>query len=310
MSLRPLAICLCLLFGIAPATAQESGLKVVTTILPLHSLAMQVIGDLGMPDLLLEPATSPHAFTLKPSQTGKLEEADRVYWIGPALETALVPVLETLGREEAAYPLIADERLNRWAYRDHHTLAHGQDDEAHDGHDHGTGAADPHLWLDLENAQKIMLRMSGELSRLDTDNSFHYGANWSGARGRLDELREEAAARMAALTPKPYLVFHDAYQYFERDYGLAPAGVVTVSPERGPSAQHLMELRGVIESKEIVCLFVEPQFPRALAETVVEGTGVPLVEIDPLGVNLEPGPDAYRQLYLGLVRSFETCFQD
>ena len=315
MIYRALTLSLCLVSAISTAAAQE-GPRVVTTILPLHSLAAQVMGDLGEPGLLLDPATSPHGFTLKPSQIKRTEDADLIYWIGPELERPLLGVMETLDREELAYPLSVDERLTVHSYRKdpafmhegHENGDHDHGDHDHGDQDHGENTSDPHLWLSLDNAGQIMLRMSAELSRLDTDNSSVYAANGTDARQRLEELRTDAIERMAALTPGPYLVFHDAYQYFERDYGLAPAGVVSVSPERAPSARHLAELRALIEEHEFACLFVEPQFPRDLAETVVEDTGVPLVEIDPLGVMVDPGPGAYEELYLGLVQAFETCF--
>jgi zinc transport system substrate-binding protein len=289
------------LLASGPARAESP--KVVASIPPLHSLAQQVMGEKGAVELLLPPATSPHAFTLRPSQRASLEDADLIFWIGPELETSLAPAIQSLDDASRAAPFIREGGpLALFSYRDgHHDTGDHDGEEAH-------GPADPHLWLSLDNAREMILRMSEGLSEADRDNAAYYGRRRTESLERLEALAQEAAARMATLTPKPYFVFHDAYQYFERDYGLAPSGVVAISPERSPSAGHLTELREKLSREAVACLFVEPQFPRNLAETVVEGSGVPLVEIDPLGVTLEPGPDAYRLLYLGLVESFENCF--
>ena len=146
------------------------------------------------------------------------------------------------------------------------------------------------------------------LAALDPANAERYAENASAVSARITALEEEMRELLAATPARPYVVFHDAYQYFEREFGLAPLGAITITPERGAAAGHLTELREQLGSQDIACVFVEPQFDPGLAQTLVEGSAVQLVQIDPLGVELVPGPGAYELLLRRVAQSFGDCF--
>ena len=104
-----------------------------------------------------------------------------------------------------------------------------------------------------------------------------------------------------------YVVFHDAYQYFEKRFGIEVVGALTVNPEVLPGAKQLSEIREAIEHENVNCLFSEPQFNPTIAETIAADTGVKAAVIDPLGAELELGKDLYFELINDLSSSFENC---
>src|SRR5207253_1959120 len=88
--------------------------------------------------------------------------------------------------------------------------------------------------------------------------------------GATFERRLDGA--LVPIAAKPYVVFHDAFQYFERRYGLNVVGSISINPEVPPSAKRLTELRRKIRSLGAVCVFAEPQFDTRLVDNLIEGT--------------------------------------
>jgi zinc transport system substrate-binding protein len=173
---------------------------------------------------------------------------------------------------------------------------HGHEDEADHAaeheHDHD-GGMDGHIWLDPDNARAMVDAVAAELAEADPANATAYRENAERLRARLDALDAELDTKLAPLRDVPFVVFHDAYQYFDRHYGLSNVGSITVSPERQPGAQRLMEIRSAVTELGAACVLSEPQFEPKLVATVIEGTGARTGVLDPLGAAQEPGPDAY-----------------
>jgi len=200
-----------------------------------------------------------------------------------------------------------------------HGHSHGHDDEDEDhghshGHSHGHGHGehahgeyDMHIWLSPHNARAMVAAIAEALSEIDPDNAETYRANAAQTRDSLDALEARIQTRLLPLGNASFVVFHDAYQYFEEDFALRATGSVTVSPERQPGAQRLRELREGIAGLDAVCVFAEPQFEPRLVRTVVEGTGARIGVLDPLGAELEPGPGAYALLLETMAGSFLDC---
>ena len=149
--------------------------------------------------------------------------------------------------------------------------------------------------------------MADRLSQIDPDNADAYAANAERLRARIAEADRAARARLAPVADRPFLVFHDAYQYLEAHYGLNAVGAITLSPDRRPGARRLIEIRARIEAAGEPCLFREPQFAPDLVETVAEGTGARVATLDPLGLDLPAGPGAYRALIARLSASLAGC---
>jgi zinc transport system substrate-binding protein len=297
----------------APAVAEPT---VVASILPLHSLVANVMESVGTPVLLLKGAGSPHAYALKPSDAQALSDADRVFWVGPALEGFMEKLVEGLppgtaialaGR--ASITLLPQREGGVWKTPDNED----QTDHAQHGHRHGTahvddeGAHNPHIWLDPQNAARLVDVMVEELAVADPDNERTYRANGKAVTARLNALDRELRAKLEPVRNVPYVVFHDAYYYFEARYGMSPAGSISVNAERAPGVRRLYEIRGKILEADARCVFSEPQFEPRVVKTVIEGTSARSATLDPLGATLEPSADAYFTLLRRLAASLVTC---
>lgn len=291
--------------GVAAAAEQP---RVVASILPLHSLAAAVMEGVGEPHLLVPPGASPHTFQLKPSDARRLQQAQLVIRVGEALETFLDKPLQALARsavviEVAELPGVLTLPPREGGVWEQHEHDHGH----HHGEDHGR-EIDGHLWLDPLNGRAVVLALGDRLAELDPTHAERYRANARAEAARIETLHGELEARLTPVKDKPFVVFHDAYQYFEHRYGLSAVGSITVSPERQPSTKRLAKLRRTIRERKAVCVFAEPQFKAAIVSSVVEGTGARQARLDPLGTPpIEPGAAAYRALLRRLAEDLVGC---
>ena len=196
----------------------------------------------------------------------------------------------------------ADEHGDEHDEHDEHADEHGDEhDDHHDGHAHGEH--DIHFWLDPEIAKTIVKIVTRELSEIDPSNASTYESNSTKAINEIDQLISDTKSKINSNAS--YVVFHDAYQYFEKRFGVEVVGALTVNPEVLPGAKQLSEIREVIEHENINCLFSEPQFNPSIAETIAQDTGVKAAVIDPLGAELNPGKDLYFDLIGNIASSFE-----
>lgn len=281
-----------------PAGAE---VRVTASIPPLHSLAAQVMMGAGAPRLLIPAGTSPHGFALSPSQAGMLAEAEVVFWIGGGLEAALAKPITTLAKAARVVALSRAPGLVRLPVR--HL---GGDDHGHD-HGQGTNADDPHYWLDPENAKAMLVVIADTLAAADPARKDLYARNTAAARAGIDALTADFMGRLALLKDRPFIVFHDAYQYLEHRFGLTARGILAVDPDRPAGARHITELRARMVKLNVACLFTEPQFPSRLAAALIEGTQARIGVLDPLGTDFPPGPDLYGNMMAANLRAFEAC---
>ena len=303
--------------GLATAdSARADGAAVVVSIKPIHSLVAGVMEGVGTPQLLMEGAGSPHSYALRPSQARALDQAEVVFWVGENLEAFLGRPLAALAGDATVVALSDADGLRLLATReggmwgDHGEEGHGEhelEDEHEDEHEHDHGEVDMHLWLDPQNAAAMVAAIAAALSAADPEHAAAYAANATKVGADLARLDGEVAATLASVQDRPFVVFHDAYQYFEDRYGLNAVGAITVDPQRAPGAGRLRDIRAELEELDAACVFAEPQFQPALVETVVEGTGANTGVLDPLGAELEAGPDQYAELLLALSRSLVDC---
>ncbi len=185
---------------------------------------------------------------------------------------------------------------------------HGHDKHAKGGHDdHGHGEFDPHVWLDPINAKAIVHEIEEALVKVDPKNAKKYEANADRIAKEMDKLVEELREQLKPVQEKGFIVFHDAYQYFEQRFGVSAIGSITVSPEVMPGAERVRELRKKIMDLSATCVFSEPQFEPKLVKTLVEGTGARTGVLDPLGASLTKGPDLYSQLIREMASSLKNC---
>jgi zinc transport system substrate-binding protein len=304
-------------FALGTRPAMADAPTVVASIKPIHALVANVMQGVGTPVLLVRGTASPHTYSLRPSDARALDDADVVFWVGDGVETFLEKPLSALSSGAEVVELGSLDGLTllpmreggAWAAHEHEEEAHGHEHEEHaDAHEHEAHeTADMHIWLDPANAEVMTDAIVDALSRTDPDNAATYARNAEGLKADLHQLDARLARKLAPVADRPFVVFHDAYHYFEHRYGLNGVGSITVSPERPPGAQRLQEIRDDLAEREAACVFAEPQFEPALVETVVEGTSARTGVLDPEGAALNEGPQHYFELLDGLADSLVEC---
>ena len=296
-----LSVLLCLV--VPPALAAP---EVVASIKPIHALVAAVMEGVGTPALIVAGGTSPHLYTLKPSDAEHLERAALVFWVGPTMESFLIKPLAALaGKAEVVeldrapgVALLPARAGGAWE---------ADEDEPDDHTENAALRLDGHLWLDPMNAKAIARDAAARLSDHDPANAARYAANAAALAGRLDALDAALRRRLAPVRGVPFVVFHDAYQYLEHRYRLAAIGSITVSPERQPGGRRVGELHAKILHSGARCVFREPQFAPHLVATLIAGTSARQGILDPEGTAMTPGPDLYFRLMDGLADGLIGC---
>ena len=303
-------------------TPLKADINVVTSIKPLHSLTSYIMEGVGEPDLIIDGVASPHNFQIKPSHAKMLQKADLVIWVGEDLESFLPSALKSIPKNAVVFELLDQSGLKKLKFReknifeghdDHDEHGHDEhakkeddhDDHGHDEHGHAHGEYDPHIWLDPSNAKVIVKKITNQLSKIDKDNSSVYKANSKKLLKDLDGLIKEVKNEINK--DASFVVFHDAYQYFEKRFGINVIGALTVNPDVMPGAEQLSEIREVIEHEKAKCIFSEPQFNPNIIKSIASDTGVKTGVLDPLGANINKGKNMYFQLIKDMSNSLKDC---
>ena len=328
---------LSLLTIFAPANAD---VKVVTSIKPVHSLASYLMDGVGKPDLIVDGYASPHGFAMKPSHAKMLQEADLIFWVGEDLENFLEKPLKSIAKKAEKIELMEIKGLNKLKFRERNIFDghddhghdnehkedghddhakkeddhddHGHDDEhKEDGHDdhghegHAHGEYDPHIWLDPSNAKVILKEMAEHLIEKDQKNASIYKSNLKKALKDLDKLTKNVKSDLNKDFKS--IVFHDAYQYFEKRFDVNIMGAFTVNTDVMPGAEQLSEIREIIEHDKVSCVFSEPQFNPDIISAVAKDMNISTGVLDPLGATLNPSKDLYFDLIKNMSMSFKGC---
>ena len=311
----------------------NADVNVVTSIKPIHSLASYVMDGVGKPDVIVDGYNSPHGFSLKPSHAKMIEKADLIIWVGEDLEAFLEKPLNTIAKKAVNVEIMDLSGVKKLKFREkiylkvmmimdtvikrknmkHDDHGHGHKEKKHDDHghkkakhdDHGHeghahGEHDPHVWLDPMNAKVIVKEIEKQLVKLDPDNSSKYKANSKKAQSELDNLTKNIKRDLKGNLR--FVVFHDAYQYFENRFGIKVLGALTVNPDVLPGAEQLSEIREVIEHEKVNCLFSEPQFNPAIIKSIAKDTKIKTGVLDPLGATLDKGKGMYSRTFTKYVR--------
>ena len=318
-------------------SALKAEIKVVTSIKPIHSLVSYIMEGVGSPDLIVDGYNSPHGFSLKPSHAKMLQEADIVIYVGEGLEEFFEKPLESLAQNAVKFELLKQSGMKKLKFRernifeghdDHDDHGHGKkkkddhddhddhnhdkkakkedhDDHGHDDHGHGHGEFDPHIWLDPMNAKIIIKKVTNQLSKLDKDNSSTYKSNSKKALKEIDQLIKTVKSDVNK--DAKVVVFHDAYQYFEKRFKVNIIGALTVNTDVLPGAEQLAEIREVIEHEKVTCVLSEPQFNPDIVKTIANDTNINMGVLDPLGAKLDKGKTLYFNLISNISSSLKNC---
>ncbi len=277
-------------------------LAVTASIKPVHSLVAGVMAGVGTPKLLVAGAASEHDYALRPSQAKTLSQADLIFWVGPQLETFLIRPLASLAPSAGQIALSSSAGVRLLPVRNADTLQAPPDALEN--------PQDMHIWLDPDNAMAMVRAIAQTLQARDPANAAAYVKNATALEVRLLASKNLIRARLAASPPPPYMVFHDAYQYFEARFGLRPTAIISLDPERPPGAGRIRKLRQTILDANVACVFAEPQFEPRLIRTLTEGTPAHAAVLDPLGAGLPEGGDMYFMLLDHLTMALTGCKAD
>ena len=285
--------------------------KVTVDIAPVHSLVSSIMEGVGKPDLIMPAGASPHEYQLKPSNAKSLEDANVVFWIGEDLTPWLENGLDSLAKNASITSLLGVDGIELLSFREG-ALFEAHDHGDHDDHDdhegHAHGEHDPHAWLSPKIAKVWLNSIAAKLSEVDPDNAATYFSNAKSARDNIDALMSEVNSILDPIREKKFVVFHDAYQYFEKDFGISASGAISLGDASDPSPARLAEIRKRVVDEAVECVLAEPQYKQGLVKAVVEGTNANTAVIDPLGVKLETGPSLYENLIRNLATNLAKCF--
>ncbi len=289
--------------SLTPVAAAEPTPRVVASIKPVHAIVSAVMAGIATPELLLPGGASPHAYALKPSDARKLATAAAVFWIGPDLETVLRTPIRNLAPNARTVALGSAPGVVRLPAR--RGGAWDGDDHAHDA----VGGSDGHVWLDPRNGAAMASAIAEALAAIDPAHGTQYRQNEAAFRQRMATLDGELAAKLSGLEKRRFIVFHDAYQYFEARYGLSSVGSVVVAPDRQVGPRRVAELRDRLKNAGVVCAFATPEFPPRLFVALTSGTSVRTQSLDDLGTDIPPGPRLYETLLLRMGDAMSRCLR-
>lgn len=287
--------------------------NVVVTIKPIHSLVVGVMAGVKTPALLMSGERSPHTQPLAPNEVRQINAAQVIIWIGPPYETPLRRVIESAKNCQHVITLFNKPGMKLypvrqgglWGSHDHsHDACEKSEHDADHHHDHDTSSPDGHLWLDPHNAKVIVKVVTKKLSAIDPQHKAIYMANSQKVIKRLEDLDQELKALLTPVKNKPYVVYHDGTQYFDRRFKTKGMGVLIGDGYYGINAQHFLQILEYIRVQKVKCVFTEPQFPTDKIHSLMDKTGTRIETLDYLGVGLEPDEDAYFLMMRQLAGAF------
>ena len=319
--------------------------NVAADIAPIHSLVSRVMDGVGAPKLIVQSGASPHGYRLRPSEAKALQDADHVFWIGEELTPWLNSAIDTLATKASVTTLLDQEGVVLHNFREgalfeaHDHSAHDDDDKDHDDHDDHDddkdhddhddhdddkdhddhddhdddkdhddhGSHDPHAWLSPENAKLWLNIIASKLSVSDPENAATYFMNAAAGQAEIEEMIAEVSATLKPVQGSKFVVFHDAYQYFENDFDFYASGAISLSDASDPSPARIEKIQKRIRDEGIQCVLAEPQFKKGLVATVMEGSEATASVIDPLGAELKTGPKLYTQLIKNMAKALRDC---
>ena len=315
--------------------------QVAVDIAPVHSLVTRVMDGVGAPNLVIQVGASPHEYNLRPSEAQALQDANLVFWIGSDLTPWLADAIQTLAPNASTTALLESEGTIELEFRESALFeahAHGDHDEDkhadhddhddhdedkhadhddHDDHDEDKhaghddhddhGAHDPHAWLSPQNAKTWLNVIASKLSAADPKNAGIYFSNAATGRTEIDALIAEVNLTLEPVRGMNFIVFHDAYQYFENDFDFPASGAISISDASDPSPARIQEIQGRISNEGIDCVLAEPQFNSGLVATVMDGSEAKTGILDPLGAGLQPGAKLYLELIRNLSKALRNC---
>ena len=298
--------------------------RIVTSIKPVELIVRAIATEEMQTTSLVPPGSSPHNYTMKPSQRRALEHADVIFWVGPEMETFLDRLLSGQEFSGRTVALMQDDHESEADPDDDHSADHNDHDhpevaekeEEHDeysnhghGHDHGDGE-DPHIWLDPELAIEMAATIRDVLARQEGVNVSAMNQNFEHFK---DSVRETDSALRTQLAPAhdiSLFAYHEAFTRFADHYDLKLEGVLTLNPELAPGARHIAEVQDKLRKGHHPCLLTEPQFNRQWWRSITENLDVTFSTWDPLATDIEVTADGYNAFQQSIADAVLKCLPE
>lgn len=281
--------------------------NIISSVKPIAFITQAISDGVTNTDILLPDGTSPHTYSLKPSDLAKIKTAELIIWVGEDLETFMPTVLKNIDKNKQIelmdIPTI--KNLLRTSTNNHDqqkTHTHNNDSD----HDHH-GEYDEHIWLSPKIAYEIAQAVHDKLISIYPDKKDIFDENLNEFTVKLAETEQNIAKKLINVQNSGYFVFHDAYGYFESQFGLKNLGSFTINPAVQPGVQTVYAIKRELKEHQAVCVFREPQFSPAVIEKIVNGTDVRIGELNPLGTDITLSKNAYSQFLLKLTQQLLDC---
>ncbi len=281
---------LSLILTLVFSSATRAEVNIVTTIKPLQLIAQAVIQGHGNVSAIMDPRQSPHHFSMSPSDRIALAQADIAIWIGPGFESFLYDFFSQKNMAEKTLTLIEMPNL----------LLHSI----------STNQLDAHLWLDSSNAVKIAAMIADRASKLDPRNETAYKQNLNRFAADIEKMNLQLQQKLSIQPRANYAVYHNAYQYFEKQFGLQHALTILQDPETQPGIRQIVQLREQVQEQQPACLLLEIDASEDLVNTVLNGHQLQWISVDLLAYRVPSGQDAYMQFMSNLGNDFVRCLYE
>ena len=296
MSLRSALLLLSLLLPLAA----RAEVQVVASIKPLQLIASAILESSDRVEALIPAGQSPHHYNLKPSDRLQLESADLVIWVGPSLETFLVSLMGQISADREVLELQQQTGIRILNLR-------------HEGDERGNTVqeqVDSHLWLDPQNARRIAQLLTERLAALNPSGEKQYRSNLNRFLLQLNSLDTSIAAQLQEVSERPYIVYHDAFQYLETHYGIQHALALVADPEIAPGMRSIIQTRKAVMDSTAQCLFTENSANPAIIATLLANKKVRQVHLDILGSEQVVGADGYINMLQGIAAAIHSCLME
>ncbi|SET19935.1 zinc ABC transporter substrate-binding protein ZnuA [Thorsellia anophelis] len=291
--------------------------EVISSIHPIGFITEALTQNVTEHSILAPVTASPHDYTMRPSDAKALKEAELIIWVGEDLEVFMAKPISNIEStkqlnlsEIPEIKTIIDDKValseNTIVEHEHEHEHEKHDVNEHAGHNHDR---DLHIWMSPEISRIAAKAIAQRLTELHPNQSNIVNDNLAQFLTDLDKTEVELADKLSSVSQKPYFVFHDAYGYFESRFNLNRVGEFTINPTITPGVQQLAKIKETIKKDGVVCIFKEPQFTPAVVNAVVQGTGVKIGELDPVGANIQLSKNSYQEYLKSLADSYLSCLE-
>lgn len=301
-----------LLLPLLPAGQAMAQVQVLASIKPVQLIVAAITDGVSTPGLLISGNQSHHHFTLRPSSVRAVNAAELLVWVGPEMETYLTDLYQDQAQNKPVLQMTALPGLIRHPRRETALVQqaeHVETEHVETEHENHVGEYDGHVWLDTRNADLLAVAVAQQLQALDPANAVRYAANLQRFQQALATVAGQTAARMAVLGNRPFAVYHNAFQYVEKQYGLQASLIFVDDEEIQPGIRHLLALREALTEIQPVCLLEDVSANPATVATILGDYPLKRQAVDIIGLPLRVEAGAFVQLLNGVTAAFQSCLQ-